>query len=211
MTKTSLSLTAALSICLALPLVAEQPRVYGPEHTYASVADVTLTREQRRHYNEFKNRKAYFGAFYAAAEGDGSFYTYSYHNLNTAKAVAKRGCEAYAQGPCTFYGVAVPEGVDPNETFASGLGAITAHDLQGVYRDMQTTTGYGAFAISGAGDHGYSHDWPNMAEARATALAYCEAEVAEEMTNIRIEDRRWARANGLTTCRVIDTYTPPSQ
>ncbi len=211
MYRKTLPLAAALTLCVGAGAAADQPKVFGPKHTYATVEDVTLTRAQRSHYNQFRNRKAYFGAFYAAAEGDFSFYTYSYHNLNTAKAVAKRGCEAYVQGPCNFYGVAVPEGVDPNSTTVGGLGAITAHDFQGVYRDKQTSTGYGAFAISGAGDHGYSHGWPNMAEARATAIAYCELEVAEEMTNVRIKDRAWARANGLTTCRVIDTYTPPGE
>ncbi|MEM9968936.1 MAG: hypothetical protein AAF755_12670 [Pseudomonadota bacterium] len=77
---------------------------------------------------------AYFGAFYAAEDNDASFYTYSYHILSVAKAVAKRGCEAHAGGPCAFYAVAVPKGTDPNAQNLDGLGAITGDAFTTAFR-----------------------------------------------------------------------------
>ncbi|MEP5729271.1 MAG: hypothetical protein ABJL67_07830 [Sulfitobacter sp.] len=187
---------------------AEAPTVYGKKNVFARVEAVTLTSAQKSHYRNFRREDAYFGAFYVTSSGDGSYYTYGYHDLSLAKAIAKRGCEAIHQGPCTFFAVAVPEGVDPNATQASGLGAVSALDYNGIYRDRQTTDGYGAFAVSGSAHHGYSFDWPNAAEARAAAIAFCEVEVAKALTEVRIIDREWAKSNGLTTCRIIDSYAP---
>lgn len=101
----------------------------------------------------------------------------------------------------------VPKGVDPNGRDVRGLGLWALRDF-GTYTTKQVADGYGAFAVSVSAHQGYAHGWQNEAEARATAIAFCQAAVARDLTTLGIEGRTFARAKGYDECRVIDVTRP---
>jgi len=82
-------------------------------------------------------------------------------------------------GECIAYGEMLPTDMSCNQHQASGLGQKTRALFLGEYQKQQTQTGYGAFAISGAYNSGSSFNWERAAEARDTALSFCESDFAK--------------------------------
>jgi hypothetical protein len=197
---------ALAAMACAMPV---QAQVSGAAAEVAREGGAVLQPLQKEGFTAFRRDRSYFGAFFRNDAADRSFWVSGFHGMAAAKAAAHKGCEVVSagQGHCVLYAVSYPRGGDPNAE-NEGLGMVAGKALQGRYRDQQTATGYGAFAVSGASQYGMSWNWPDAAEAKASAIANCQAHVAHGMAQLNIEGRRWVRSQGLDECRVIDLYRP---
>lgn len=195
---TVLALTASAS--------AADPVLFGDGHRVGVVQGVEVSSDQRSSFRDFKRETGYFGAFYIDRSSDYSFWVQNFHNLGTAKDVGLKGCQIVSGGGnCALYAVVVPKGMDLATPTAQGLSQEAYSEYTGAYRTRQTEGRYGAIAVSGAAEVGVSWNWQNEAEARATAIAYCEKEVAAELAELNIEGRAWVKRRGLDTCRVVES------
>lgn len=201
--------TLICSLMLTAP-ASSDPKLFGNAVTMGIVADIKLTQEQQRTLKWYRSNKAYFGAFYVAPQTEHHFWTRNFHSLKNAKQAAKAGCEITSKGiPCILYAVQYPKGIDPNAPVAVGLGQETARDFLRKYPKRHKDGKYGAFAINGGADYGYSSGWDNAAEAKETALAYCAASSAKTMAALGIQGRKWVTSKGLDKCQVVDVHVPP--
>ncbi|EBA16623.1 hypothetical protein RSK20926_02424 [Roseobacter sp. SK209-2-6] len=196
-------------LATAAPLVAA-PTDFGPEVSVVRSDAITLKPNQARHFAGFLKQQSYFGAFYVNDTVDFSFHVKGFSDLNLARQAALKGCQVVSkgQGTCRAYGEMLPRGMAPDTREASGLGSGARATFLGAYQKKQRAEGYGAYAISPAYQAGMSFGWADEAEARATAISYCEAEVAQALTGLNIEGRAWAKSKGLTRCKVVDVTTP---
>ncbi len=206
-----LSRMSFVFLCAAVfagPAISEV-KTFGNAVNMAKVPGVELTTGQRKALKNYSRKKAYFGAFYVVPGTDNFFWTRNFHNLDTAKAAAKKGCEIVSEGKaCKLYALLYPKGTDPNATQLGGLSQRTAKDFNTRYPKRQKNGKFGAFAINGANGYGVSFGWPNAAEANEAAKAYCNAQSARDLASLGIEGRKWAQSKGLDKCRVIDTHSP---
>ena len=198
---TVLALTATTSTA--------DPVLFGDGNRVGVVQGVALTSDQRSSFRDFKRGSGYFGAFYIDRSSDVSFWWQEAHNLETAKAGALKGCQVVANSKnCVLYAVLLPKGMDLNTRQAGGLSQEAYTEYTGSYKSNQIEGRYGAIAISGASEVGVSWNWANEAEARATAIAYCEKEVAAELAELNIEGRAWVKQRNLHNCSVVEVTGP---
>ncbi|MDG1067426.1 MAG: hypothetical protein P8P40_03470 [Sulfitobacter sp.] len=201
-----------LACTLALTAVTTahaETKMFPNSARLATVSGIQLTTTQRKSYQQFRAQRVYFGAFYVREGTDFTGDTINFHSFDTAKAAARKYCEAASGGKsCTLYAVTYPQGVDPNAKGLAGFSQPAAKDFKGRYKREQIKGKYGAFSLNGA--HGYviSFGWKSAAEAREAALSYCKADSAQALAPLGIEGRKWALARGLEKCRVVDTHTP---
>lgn len=202
------ALTFAAALACTSPATAqalEAIPTYGTSSVVGVVPDLALSPVQKRGLREFRRTKSYFGALYVSKDGKAYQHFINFHDLARAKQATKAGCEIVSGGnPCVLAAVSVPKGVDPNSKKAHGLSRFGLHDLK-KYRKSQRAGTYGAFALSSSAHQGYSFGWPNEAEARAAAIAFCDASVAQDFAYLGIKGRKYARANGFDKCHVVDT------
>ena len=200
---------AAATFALTAPLSAQEAiKIHPKQVTIGVVKNVKLSPLQRKGLSYFRSQKSYFGAFYVSLDGKWFQSFINWHYLEKVKVAVKKACDTRPNGsPCVLAAVSVPEGVPVDAKSATGLGSSARASMQD-YRDRQVEGQYGAFAISNSSHEGYSFNWPNSAEARETALEYCRASVAHDMAGIGTEGRKFARAKGYNTCKIIDRYDP---
>lgn len=191
------------------PLVAA-PTDFGPEISVVRSEAITLKPKQARHFAGFLKQQSYFGAFYVNDTIDFSFHVKGFSDLSLARQAALKGCQIVSkgQGTCRAYGEMLPRGMAPETREAPGLGTGVRATFREAYQEKQRADGYGAFAIPTAYQAGMSFGWAGEAEARATAISSCEAEVAQVLTGLNIEGRAWAKSKGLTRCQVVDVTAP---
>jgi hypothetical protein len=200
---------AAIAVAITVSSADTAPlATFGKKVSIGTVPDLALSPIQKEGLRGFRNMKAYFGALYVSRDGTSYQHFVNWHDLDKVKVAARKGCEIASLGnPCVLAAVSVPKGMDPNGENARGLGSWAQRDLA-VYRKRQVDGRYGAFAVSGSAHQGFSNDWVNEAEARDTALAFCEAAVANDLTTLGIEGRAFARAQGYDTCEIIEATGP---
>ena len=210
MKESKFTILAAAALTLAAAQLAAAPKDFGPEISVIRSDAITLKPKQARHFAGFLKRKNYFAAFYVNDAVDEAFSVWGFADLNLARQAALKGCQEVSkgQGTCRAYSEMLPKGMAPSTKSAFGLGKGNREVFLGAYQEAQKAEGYGAFAISPAYQFGYSFGWVNEAEARATAVSYCEAGVAEALAGLNIEGRAWARSKGLTRCKVVDVTRP---
>ena len=202
-------LCAAALTLSSLSAAQAGPRDFGNAVRFATVPGIQLSTKQRESYRHYRSKRAYFGAFYVVPGTDHGFWTRNFHNFDTAKAAAKKGCEIVSKGGnCQLYALLYPDGVDPNAKGVKGLSHRAAKDLKGRYKRAQKKGKYGAFALNKAFGYGVSFGASSAAEAHATALAYCKVASTQALAPLGIEARKWSKARGLDRCDVIDIHKP---
>ena len=95
-----LSRMSFVFLCAAVfagPAISEV-KTFGNAVNMAKVPGVELTSGQRKALKNYSRKKAYFGAFFVVPGTDNFFWTRNFHNLDTAKAAAKKGCEIISEG-----------------------------------------------------------------------------------------------------------------
>ena len=158
-----------------------------------------------------KSHKQYFGAMYFNPTEDEGYAVTQFHSLENAKAAAKAGCRIASKNngeQCTLYATVVPKSFSPQTTKASGLGQRAYSFFVGKYRNKQKPGKYGAFAISGMAQFGYSYANDSKESATDTALSYCQASVASIMTTLGKEGRDLARKVGADKCTIVHIVHP---
>lgn len=201
------SAATALALLTTAPAQAE-PTLFIGKARLGTVQGMELTPAQRSVFRNFRAAKSYFGAFYIRPGTDFSGNTLNFHSLDAARSAARQICETTAGAPCTLYAVTYPAGTDPNTPGLSGLSQPAQEDFRGPYQTQQIDGKFGAFAINGANGYGYAFGWENAAEARASAIEFCNADSSQTLAHVTIEGRKWARERDLHICRVVDVHTP---
>jgi hypothetical protein len=206
-----LTLATVLALAPALPVMADTP-ISTAKATIGKDPAATLLPIQKRIFTDFRSERSHFGAYARNIAEDTSYWVRNFSDLGKARAAALKGCDVLStsgvKGKCTIYAVMVPKGMDVSTTNARQLGREAAQVFTGSYRSKQVEGRYGAFASSPSSAYGTSWNWPNAAEARATALAYCEANALIDLASLNIEGRTWAKRNGLATCDIVDVFGP---
>lgn len=205
--KTLFALT--LTCGLAMTAATADPVLFGDGHRIGIVQGVPVSSDQRSSFRDFKRETGYFGAFFVDRSSDFSFWVQNFHDLGTAKAAGLKGCQVVSGSKdCALYAVVLPKGMDFATKTARGF-SQEAYDAYMVdFKSKQVEGRFGAIAVSGAAEVGISWNWPNEAEARATAIEYCKKEVAGELAALNIEGRAWIRKRGLDRCRLVEVTGP---
>ena len=192
-------------------------RLFSDSYKIGIVANQPLGKKHTPNFRRFKAERSYFGAFFVDTTADVSYWVNNFHDMKKAKRAAHKGCDLLSKdtahsihGPskCRLYAVSYPKEVDPNGRNLSGMGRWALRVFNDTYKARRTAQGYGAFALSNASHFGYTYGWNDSEEAKDQALAHCAAAVAKEMAGLTKEGRRWAHANGLNKCRIVDTQQP---
>lgn len=210
-----LGFVAALALCVALPATATaEVQVFGKKTSVARVLEHKLGPDQARTWRQFARACCYFGAYAINTEGDLGFFVQGFNSRKMAISAAEAGCAAFSRQEganpksCRLYAYSIPSEVNPKDAGAAGLGVPAREGYEKVYRKNQTPTGHGAFAIAQASGWGASWDWPTRAEAQASAIAYCEAGVAQIVAEIGPKAGEWMRKTGAGKCRVVHETAP---
>lgn len=205
---------AFFAICIWVQPALAAPTDFGQGTQIGRVSGMSdLPREMRRVYRSFKKEVRYFGAMAVNYDTAVAIYMQNYHQADRAQAAALEGCRIISlkKEGCTIYAVAMPNSLPIDQFDAQGLSEAAAEDLKAVYRERRIPGTYAAFAISGAGHHGYGTAYLTAEDARDSALAYCERGVAADMAAMGPDARRFARARGWQKCRVIDVAFTPKE
>lgn len=200
----------ALCTSLALPATAEVTD-FGQGTQIGTVAGTPeLGRDAKRVIRQFNRKARYFGAVAAHPDTQEVFWVYNFHSVSEARAAALKGCAEFAQAEgCQIYGVAMPESLPLDQSSAIGMGEEAADAFNTVYQEYREPGKYAAFAISGANHYGFGNAYDTAADAKDSALSYCQRGVARDMPEIGPRGREFARARGYDTCRVIDVQRSP--
>lgn len=197
-----------LAVCTLAPQAhADRLELFGPAVTVGVVQGLTLSPAQKEGLRHFKRQKSYFGAMYVSQDGKSYQHYFNWHSLKRVKQATRQSCEQLSQDTCVLAAVSVPKGLDPNMPDLTGFGSSAAREMID-YRTQQVAGTYGAFAVSGSAHEGYSYGWDSEAEARATAIAYCQIGVVKDLAPLGIEGRKFAVKQGYNICRVTHITTP---
>jgi hypothetical protein len=208
----TLSATLAL-IFLAAPPGITEPTQFGAGTKYGRVSGLPdLSPNLRKAYAQFRNDVKYFAAFAVNFETEDWFYIQNFHNLARVKEAAVEGCRQLSQTEgCTLYGVALPKSLSVSATTASGLSLDASEMFKARYAKHRKPGTYAAFAISGASHQGFGFDYEKREDAADTAIAYCNIGVAKDMAELGPDARKFARARGWDTCKVVDMVFTPKE
>lgn len=204
-------LGAALGVLLAGTSLGADPTDFGQGTHVGRVTGLpALPGDLHRLYTRFKREANYFAAMAVHFEKGYGYYIQNFHDAGRARAAALEGCRqgAGAEG-CVIYAVAMPETLPVDQSTARGLSEVAAQSYNSDYRKYRKPGTYAAFAISGASHHGYGSAYATEADARDSAIAYCNVYVAKDMARLGPRARDFTRARGWQTCKVVDVaYTP---
>lgn len=143
-----------------------------------------------------------------------TFWTLNMHSLQTARQVAVWGCEEQVErvgvksGSCSLYASVIPKSMDPHKSVASGLSERALKAFNGKYKNSQRKGRWGAFAISGLADFGFSFEYLNKSEAIGAALSYCEASASSKLPARSNKFREYIKSNRLHDCKVVHITGP---
>ncbi len=205
-----LRVLTATMICAA-NAIAAGPTDFGPGTQVGRVSGLPeLPHSLRKSYAEFRRGMSYFGAYAVHFEEEVFFWVRDFHSAGRARAAALEGCKQLSeQQGCVIYAVSIPETLPIDQSQADGLGRLASDAFKTVYQENRQPGSYAAFAISGASHYGYANADASAADARDTALAYCQRGVAGDLASIGPRGREFVRNRKWEACRVVDvTFTP---
>jgi hypothetical protein len=206
----------SLLSCLSVPTASAEadPVVYGAKTKVARLLEHKLGRDQTRSWQQFKRACCYFGAYTINTEADHGGFAQGFNSLKTAIDAAEVICREVSKAEggnpkaCKLYAYSFPAEISATDRLASGLGIPARNGFLKTYQKEQTKTGYGAFAIGPARGWGASWNWPSKADAKAAAIAQCQADIAITVADIGPPAPEWVKAKGLDQCRIVHETTP---
>lgn len=206
----------SLLSCLSVPTASAEadPVVYGAKTKVARLLEHKLGRDQTRSWQQFKRACCYFGAYTINTETDHGGFAQGFNSLKTAIDAAEVICREVSKAEggnpkaCKLYAYSFPAEISATDRLASGLGIPARNGFLKTYQKEQTKTGYGAFAIGPARGWGASWNWPSKADAKAAAIAQCQADIAITVADIGLPAPEWVKAKGLDQCRIVHETTP---
>jgi hypothetical protein len=206
---------SALVFCLALTAPGSaEVQLFDKKTNVARVLEHKLGPDQSRTWRAFARACCYFGAYAINTESDLGFFVQGFNSRKMAISAAEAGCAEFSRSEganpkaCRLYAFTVPAELDVKDAAAAGLGVPAREGFTKLYQKNQLKTGYGAFAMASGRGWGASWDWPTRAEAQATAIAYCEADVAQTVAEIGPKAKEWISKTGAGKCRVVHETAP---
>lgn len=187
---------------------------FGAGHKVVLHSRMKLSQQQKKAHRDFRAKAGYFGAVAFHKAGSIHFWVRNMHSLSTARQFAMGGCEELArqlnEDPklCVLYASVIPRDLSPYEHGAMGLSETGLKALTGDYRKKQEPGRFGAFAISGMADWGYTSGRRNEADAVGSAIASCEAAADREISGWSNEVRGRINRYKLNTCKIIHVTRP---
>lgn len=207
---------------LSAPASAQQGlNLFGPGAKLIYHSTAELRPLQKRGLRWLRGDMQYFGAM-AIVPGSGVYAVYrGFHSWRIAVTIALFHCrmEALRAGEdpkaCVWYASVVPRSLDVDKAVAKGvrglpygLGQNAYKAFVGDYERRQRPNTYGAFAISGFAQDGYSYGFSNAVDAADRAKAQCEASMAKALVPYPREIRDLFREKGLDRCWVVHIHKP---
>jgi hypothetical protein len=159
-------------------------------------------------------QRVYFGAVFVNSRGDWGVAINGYHNLQNAVTAAEIYCKIEARFEnidpegCVLYATIVPKGFVGSRSPENGVSQRAEKSFQEEYIAGQRSNSFGAFAISGMSEWGYSHSRGSEAEAISAAVQYCQQQVAGTLSGFNDEARSYARKLGFDRCFAVDVAEP---
>ena len=209
-------LGVALNLVIAAGVMAQEPSVqtFGAGHKTVLHSNMELSRVQKAAYRRFRAKTGYFAAIALHPVDGVDFWVWNVHSLENARRIAVGGCEEIAKDKnedpklCRLYASVIPKDLAPSDHKASGLSEAGLKELKGPYRRKQQPGRYGAFAISGMGDWGYTWNRRNKADAIGSAIASCEAAADNTIAGWSVGARKRVNRAKFNTCKVIHVTIP---
>lgn len=195
---------------------AQSPDVqtFGTGNKVVLHSRMELSQSQKNAYLQFRRKAGYFGAIAFHKAGGSHFWIGDMHDLAVARQFAMGGCEQIAtqhgEDPklCVLYASKMPKDMDPHTNKASGLGEAGLKAFNGPYTKNQKPGRYGAFAISGMGETGFSWDYPGRAEAVDAAMSRCEAQANLTISGWAKDVRNRITRLRLNKCKLVHVTEP---
>lgn len=201
-----------LLTAIASPALAEFPLSdFGKGTKFGKAAQAPeLGRDARKQVTIFRRKARYFGALAANPDTQHVYYVFNFFDIAKAREAALEGCRQISEAKgCRIYAVAMPQSLPVNQARASGLSEEASITVHGRYQEHRKPGKFSAFAISGSSHFGFANAYDTAADAKDTALAYCNRGVAADMADIGPRGREFARARGYNRCRVIHIEQAP--
>lgn len=200
----------------SLEAIAEMPAVqlFGDGAKVVIHSRFALKAELIREYISFIQGKNYFGAFSMHRERDTFFYFSGFHSLEIVNQIALEACKLYSEqrnhdtDKCVLYASLIPTSVESWEFNAKGMGYPSYTAFSGEYKNNQIPGRFGAFAISGMVEDGYSWGYTSKEEAVDEAVSVCEGWVARHLADASKSERDAIESEGLTNCRIVHITRP---
>lgn len=198
-----------------------EPGLFGKGAQLVVHSQIQLEPPQRRGLSWLRYDMQYFGAM-AIVPGTNVWSAFrGFHSWDNAISVAKVGCglQAVSAGEnpkaCILYASVLPRSLDPTEAASrgygklpSGLGQNAYGAFVGDYQRRQKPNKFGAFAISGFAQDGYSYGLGSETAARDHAIGACEASLAKALIPYPRDLRDFLRHNNLDRCWVVHVHRP---
>lgn len=173
-----------------------------------------LTREQTSAFRNFRRSGDFFGAMVVNTTSGHHYWTANHHTIQMALQHALIGCREFSRtdganaDTCVLYASIVATGIGGNTSPADGLGREASQEFRTGYAREQVPGRWGAFAVSGLSEYGYSFGWDTQSDAERSAISACQAEVASTMADFNTAGRSEARRLGVDKCRLVHVAVP---
>lgn len=194
--------------------VSAETSIFGADTKVVRLFEHELGSNQSQAYRVFRRNCCYFGAYVINTGSDHGFFTQGFNSTQTAIDAAELGCREVSKAEnadpaeCRLYAYSLPKEVAPTDRSAEGMGVPARDYFLSQYKRNQVRTRHGAFALGPARGYGASWNWPTAQQARETALAHCEADVAQAIAAAGPPARQWAKSSRLNECRIVHETTP---
>ena len=190
-------------------------QLFGDGTKVVIQSNIALKAGQFREFNNnFSQGKEYFGAFAVNRTRDTFFYFNGFHSLEVANQFAIMSCRNYSiernhdPDKCVLYANLIPTSVKPSDISARGMGYPSYTAFVGEYKNNQIAGKFGAFAVSGMSEDGYSWGYASKEGAIDEAVSVCEGWAARHIAGNSKSDRDAIEGAGLTDCRVVHISGP---
>lgn len=138
----------------------------------------------------------------------------NFHSLENVEQFALVGCQLLSKmemrdpEKCVLYASLALAPTGTATAIASRMGQRSFLGFSGEYTRTQKIGQYGAFAISGMAEDGYSWGYSSEEEAVDIAISYCEAEATRAIAGFSSAAREAIIEEGLVECSVVHVTHP---
>lgn len=200
----------ALAMTCAVPAAAEIV-TYGEGADIRKNSNIRLDPGEKDVLKWMSDGRPYFGAMYVNQEIDHAFAVINYHRYANAVRAAEAGCRTTsvsAPDRCVLYATVTPKGFAGNSSNPDGIGRDAEIGFRDAFLKNQKKGQFGAFAVSGMSESGWSWGAPSRQVAVAAAMANCEAGVASTLATFNAKARAFLEQSGYAECRAVVVAGP---
>ena len=205
----TLTFIVALFLITGPEANSEQLKLNAPGRSVHTFNDIKLKGSLLKEFREFQKRAKFFSVFVVNVEEGQSGQARGYHRLDFAREDAMAICRYDSKNPS---GCAELARIVPRDYIREELKNTTSQNAQsefrGKYSRSQRKGTYGAFAINGLSEFGYSWLFLTKQEAVTSALLECEGAGVYAKARARRSTRESLNWDKRLACRVVHITTP---